>query len=374
MEDLALISSRAEASSLLNGMEFKSIYEFEEFSEEMLRKYIVDKECIKTIAASKAFSFEIMFLKKIEGTFLEDFTKYFFNNFSLAVEHHKSDVIKIYLESDLLINEALVGYQDSASLNSSVNTENQRRLTKSAFNMFGDIIESSLYPQLNLLYKVFALSKDSSIYGDDKILTNGKIVSSLVESSELFKHVLKDILHNVPLNQWRNISNHSSYSYNKETSSVNCNYGHNNSRSVTLEFEELVDLLKSIDTIQILLKTCLELSSMMLRIKESIGIHEKRYELTEETILSQIGNMFAVLSYEIRDIEKNKSHWKINIIDQRSLGKAKFREFGKELIPYLACMYDLYGLLIDIEVFDIKGRTFQKMSLATKNNSRSIAK
>jgi hypothetical protein len=84
--------------------------------------------------------------------------------------------------------------------------------------------------------------------------------------------------------------------------------------------------------------------------------------------------MFAVLNYEIRDIEKSKSHWKINIIDQRSLGKAKFREFGKELAPYLACMYNLHSLVIDIEVFDINGRTFQKMSLATKDNSRSIAK
>ena len=374
MEDLALISGRSEASSLLNGMKFKSIYEFEKFSEEILRKYIVDKECIKIIATSKAFSFEVIFLKKIEGTCLEDFTKYFFNNFLLAVEHHRSDVIKLYLENDLFIHEALIGYQDSASLNSSINTENQRILTKSAFNMFGDIIESSLYPQLNLLYKVFALSKSSGLYGDNKTLTNGEVVSNLVESSGFFKHVLKDILHKVPLNQWRNISNHSSYSYNKETNSVNCNYGNNNSRSVTLEFEDLIDLSKSIDTIQILLKTCLELSGMMLRNKDSIGIDEKRYELTEETILSQIGNMFAVLSYEIRDIEKNKSHWKINIIDQRSLGKAKFREFGKELIPYLTCMYDLHSLLIDIEVFDMKGRTFQKMSLATKDNPRLIAK
>ncbi|WP_421849325.1 hypothetical protein [Marinomonas sp.] len=292
----------------------------------------------------------------------------------MAVEHHKSYVVKLYLENDFLIHEALIGYQDSAALNSSINTENKRRFTKSAFNMLGDIIESSLYPQLNLLYRIFALSKESSIYGDNKTLTNGKIVSNLVESSEFFKYVLKDILHDVPLNQWRNISNHSSYSYNKETNSINCNYGQNNSKSVTLEFEGLINLSKYIDTIQILLKTCLELSGMILRIKDSIGIDEKRYEITEESILSQIGNMFAVLSYEIRDIEKNKSHWKINIIDQGSLGKSKFREFGKELTPFLACMYDLHGLLIDIEVFDINGRTFQKMSLVYKDNPRSVAK
>ncbi|WP_421849322.1 hypothetical protein [Marinomonas sp.] len=67
MENLALIKGLSEASRLLNGMKFKSIYDFEKFSEEILRKFIVDKECIKVIASSKAFSFEVMFLKKMKA-------------------------------------------------------------------------------------------------------------------------------------------------------------------------------------------------------------------------------------------------------------------------------------------------------------------
>lgn len=365
MEDKALIYAKSEASYLLQGITFQSISEFELFSFELLNEYIIDKDRLADIVNSKSFACEVMFLKWANGTVFEDFVNFFFKNLRTAQKFHSDDTVKCYVDFDLKFHEALVSYQDSAamSLVNATSLENKRTMVKSAFNSIGDIIESSLYPQLNLLYRILTCSKDSCLYSNNTDLNSGKIVSELIDSSEVIEAVLKRLLSNVPLNQWRNISNHSSYQYDKASDSIFCEYGTNNNNSVTLKYEELWELFKSIDCIQILLKTCLELSSFELVEMKRNVIDDERYEVTRESIMSQIGNLLAVLNYDVLSVEKILNQWKINISDVSSLGVIKFRELGSELIPYFAYMYKYHGIIMELEIFDIKGRTFQKMSL-----------
>jgi hypothetical protein len=363
MDDKFLVNSKIEASYLLQGGTFESIAEFDLFSFEVLSKYIQDKERIRDIVSSKAFAFEVMFIKWANGTIFEDFIDFFFENLRTALKYHKDEILKFYVELDLNIHEALVSYQDSAAIARTTNLENKRTIVKSGFSSLGDIIESSLYPQLKLLYSVLTCSKDSSLYGNKTNFSNGKIVSELIDSSEIIEDVLKKLLSDVSLNQWRNISNHSSYKYNKNSNSIFCEYGTNNNNSVTLTYEEFFELFKSIDCIQLLLKACLELSATELSVKKKITSDDEHYELTKESIMSQIGNVLAVLNYDVLSVDKILNQWKINITDVSSLGTAKFQELGNELIPYFMCMYKVHGVMMELEAFDTKGRTFQKMSL-----------
>lgn len=363
MDDKFLINSQREASYLLKGVEFGSVAEFDLFSAEVLSKYINDERRIKDIVSCKSFAFEVMFIKWAKGTVYEDFIDLFFKNLRVALEYHKDEIRTFYAEFDLQIHEALVSYQDSAVLADTAHLENRRTIVKSGFSSLGEIVESSLYPQLQLVYRILTCSKESSLYGNKTNFSNGKVVSELIDSSDIIEAVFKTLLRGVPLNQWRNISNHSSYKYNKNSDSIFCEYGNNNNSSVTLKYEDFFELFKSIDCIQILLKTCLELSSTELAVKKDVTTDDEHYELTIESIMSQIGNVFAVLNYDVLGVDKILNQWKIKITDVRSLGKAKFRELGNELIPYFICMYKVHGVMMELEIFDTKGRTFQKMSL-----------
>jgi len=367
MDDKFLTNSQMEASNLLQGVKFESIAEFDVFSFEVLSKYIHDKSRLKDIVNSKAFAFEVMFIKWAKGTVYEDFIDFFFENLRVALVYHKDEIRRFYVEFDLRIHEALVSYQDSAALADTAHLENKRTIVKSGFSSLGEIVESSLYPQLQLVYRILTCSKESSLYGNKTNFSSGKVISELIDSSDILDAVFKKLLRGVPLNQWRNISNHSSYKYNKNSDSIFCEYGSNNNSSVTLKYEDFFELFKSIDCIQILLKTCLELSSTELEVKKEVTTDDEHFELTKESIMSQIGNVLAVLNYDVLGVDKILNQWKIKITDVRSLGKVKFQELGNELIPYFICMYKVHGLMMELEVFDTKGRTFQKMSLGDYN-------
>lgn len=363
MDNKFLVNSKREASYLLQEVKFESIAEFDLFSFKVLSKYIQDEKRIRDIVSSKSFAFEVMFIKWINGTIFEDCLDFFFENLITALEYHKDEVLNFYVEFDLNVHEALVSYQDSATLASTAHLENKRTIVKSGFSLLGDIVESSLYPQLKLFYRVLTLSKDSSLYGNTTNFSNGKVVSELIDSSEVLDALFKKLLRDVPLNQWRNISNHSSYKYDKSSDSIFCEYGSNNNQSVTLKYEEFFELFKYIDCIHLFLKTCLQLSSAELDVKKEIISNDEIYELTKESIMSQIGNVLAILNYDVLSIGKTLNQWKINITDTSSLGVDKFRELGNELIPYFVCMYKVHGVMMELEIFDTKGRTFQKMSI-----------
>jgi len=373
MDDTFLSESKREASALLRGDTFGSIAEFDLHSIDLLNKYIKDKGSLKFIVSSKAFAYEVMFINGVKGTIFEDFMDLFFTNLNFALEDHKEDVLQYYVELDLNIHEALINYQDSAAIINVTNLENKRTIVKSGFTSLGDIIESSLYPQLELVYRVLTYSKGSSLYLNKNNFKKGKIVDELINSSEVIEAVLRQLLNGVALNHWRNISCHSSYKYNKTSDSIFCEFGTKNDKSVSLAYEEFFELIKSIDSIQILLKTCLELSSVELGVKKEIVSDDERYELTKESIMSQIGNALAILNYDVMSVEKILNQWKINIVDISSLGITKFREFGNELIPYFVCMYQVHGIVMELEVFDTKGRTFQRMSLGDISN-KNLAK
>ncbi|MCJ0815238.1 hypothetical protein, partial [Vibrio vulnificus] len=112
-----LINSKREASFLMQGLKFESISEFDLFSFEVLSKYIHGKERIEDIVSSKSFAFEVMFIKWANGTVFIDFMDFFFTNLRVALEHHEEEVLKLYINCDLGIHEALVSYQDSALMN-----------------------------------------------------------------------------------------------------------------------------------------------------------------------------------------------------------------------------------------------------------------
>lgn len=364
MNDDFIIRSKQEASFLLNGRKFKSVFEFDMFAREVLSKYIRRKDKLDNIVSTKLFTYEIMFVEWADGTVFKDFIDFFFVNLRVALEHHREDVLELYIKSDLDIHEALVSYQDSAVM-SSMTVNNKRTKVKAGFNSLGDMIECSLYPQLRLVYGVLTLSKDSSLYGKKDNPSNGKMVSELIESSEVMEATLRTILFNVSLNQWRNISNHASYKYVKSSDSVLCKYGSNNNQTVSFQYHQLRELLKAIDCIQILLKVCSELPNYELDVKKHTDNTNEGYELTKESLMSHVGNVLAILDYEVFSVDKVLNNWKINVTDLNSLGISAFRELAGELAPYFLCIYKLHGVFIELEVYDIKGQTFQKMSLDT---------
>ena len=140
MDDKFLVNSKKETSSLLQGRSFESLAEFDLYSFEVLSKYVQDKERIRDIVSSKSFAFEVIFIKWTKGTIFEDFIDFFFKNLRTALKYHKNEVLKFYVELDLNIHEALVSYQDSAALASTMNLENKRTVIKSGFTLSGRIV------------------------------------------------------------------------------------------------------------------------------------------------------------------------------------------------------------------------------------------
>lgn len=226
--------------------------------------------------------------------------------------------------------------------------------------MMGDTIESTHYLLLRFVYNTLTLSDKSPIFNKDRNISHGKIISELLNIEHL-DILLSKNLNNIPLNQWRNISQHSSYKYNSEKGDIICSYGKNS--FIKIMPNELEELMAKLNILQQWLKIAFDFTC--LEFMDSIKIPIKKLKITNESLLSQLGNILPLNGYSVLGIDKTLDHWAVKIKDNNNLGIEGFKSSIDLFSPILKGFH-LNNIKLTIELFNINEKSIQKLYLETK--------
>ncbi|ELB2850416.1 hypothetical protein R8O04_23180 [Vibrio sp. 2094] len=323
-------------------------------------KYIKNTTAVNHMIDSGSHAYELStILKMSNSVWFASALDYFCSAFRSAMLHHPEEVISIVEECYTKVHHSLANYHDAFFLQNYESLTQTRLKVRAYFRMLGDTLESVHFPHIQFMYQVLTKVPDSVLYGRKLQVSNGKAVSELLEINE-FRLALEGSLKNVSLSQWRNISHHSSYHYDTTRDLVICTYGNDN--KVELTFNELETLMVDFDTIQALLKICVDFPLM-----DFLGSFEfdSSLELTVETLLSQLGNTLALNSYTLIGIDKVLNSWTINIEDTGMRGVKGFKSNGPMFFPYIGLLSEK-GINVTLELFTPAGTSIQKAMVQSK--------
>lgn len=338
--------------SSLTSLEFSNL-SFVHFS-----SYLENKKIIPKILNNGSYTYELSIIWKMKNeAWFTDSLKYFLSHARNAFKHKKSEFIDSIESYYPKIHEALENHHDTCFIYKENSDLQNREIIRSYFRMIGDMIESTHYLLLRFVYNTLILSDKSPIFKRDKNISYGKVVFELL-NIDFFDYLLRENLKGISLNQWRNISQHSSYKYNHEKSEVICTYGKGS--FISLNVSEVKDLIIKLNTLQKWLKIAFDFT--YLEFIESINIYEKNLKITNESLLSQLGNILPLNNYSILDIDKILDNWTIKIKDNDRLGVEVFRESLRLFHPILIGFH-LNKIRLTIELFNVNGDSIHKLYL-----------
>ncbi|HHF3148113.1 TPA: hypothetical protein ACPJ10_004612 [Vibrio diabolicus] len=323
-------------------------------------RYIKNTTAVNYMVDSGSHAYELStILKMSNSVWFSSALDYFCSAFRSAMLQHPEEVIAIVEECYTKVHHSLANYHDAFFLQNHESVTQKRLKVRAYFRMLGDTLESVHFPHIQFMYQVLTKVPDSVLYGRKLKVSNGKAVSELLEINE-FRFALEGSLKNVSLSQWRNISHHSSYHYDTSRDIVSCTYGNDNKVEIT--FNEFETLMVDFDTIQALLKICVDFPLM-----DFLGSFEfdTSLELTVETLLSQLGNVLALNSYTLIGIDKVLNSWTINIEDTGMRGVKGFKSNGPMFFPYIGLLSDK-GINVTLELFTPTGTSIQKAMVQSK--------
>ena len=126
---------------------------------------------------------------------------------------------------------------------------------RETFREAGSIIEAGIYPFIKQAYHLISISKGKQKTIEDvEKLKFGQIVNELGQNAVL-REVYYPLPYSIPISQWRNIAQHSSFEYVNSTESVICKYGIvPNAKELTMNYKELAWLLDIVNKIHALHK------------------------------------------------------------------------------------------------------------------------
>lgn len=338
-----------------------TVLEFETLSFFHFSNYLKNKKIIPAILNNGNYTYELSIIWKMENeAWFTNPLQYFLSHARNAFENNRSEFIESIESYYPTVHESLENYHDTCFLYNGNHGLQNREIARNYFRMMGDMIESTHYLLLRFVYNTLTFSNKSEIFKKDKNISFGKIVSDLI-NIEHFNFLLKENLNNIPLNQWRNISQHSSYRYDSKRGEVICTYGKNS--SINIKLNDLENLIIKLNILQQWLKICFEFT--YLEFMDSITLPPKILKVSNESLLSQLGNILPLNGYSILDVNKILDHWTIKIKDNNGLGIEGFKNSLELFSPILKGFY-LNKIKLTVELFNINEESIQKLYLESK--------
>ena len=327
-----------------------------------LSTFILNPKVVSMLIDTSNNSYELNRLFQMKGSaWYSGAILSFCNLFREAIKFNRSAVIDMVENGYPSVHESLENYHDSYFLQNQGISENPRHVVRAYFRMMGDTIESVHFPHIQFIYKITTMAPSSPLYGRSLDVSNGKAVSELLDHGN-FHVPLKENLHDISLNQWRNISSHSSYKYENNTKSIICSYG--NKGEKTLDFNELKGIMVNLDVLQAMLKTCVEFP--ILEFMQEFNLLPT-LEVTEEAIFSQLGTSLPIHGYKFKGVKKNQKDWIIQVEDTRNRDPELFSKDSQAFLhPVLMLRHN--GINAKIEFFDTSGKSVKELFFQVGDN------
>ncbi|RTE65268.1 hypothetical protein EH243_12570 [Amphritea opalescens] len=338
--------------------------EFNSLAFKTLNRFIDNKEIVSKMMDIGSHNWELSLILEMEKEpWFSESLLYLTRSLRSTMIKNKEKGISIIEQMYPSIHESLACYHDSFFLQQGVNSQNPRHTVRAYFRMLGDTVESTHKPLALLIYRMISCDPSNQLYGRPEVVSFGKAVSSLLEINQL-EVVYKTQLYGVSLSQWRNIAQHSGYQYNKVSKTITCIYGLNNSQTVHLTVEQLLELLFALNKLQALQK--IAVSFCMIEFMEEIQFDKYgRIELTIETIISQIGNGIGLEGFKVLSVNNDRGSCVFKIEDTANKGLVPFKQMVNRLSHFMGMLKET-GHDPVFELFTLNGKKLTEARVMTK--------
>jgi len=226
---------------------------FDEFE-----KYVVDKDCLRQVIDCGLFHYDyVQYRDFMKGTLFED-------GINVIIEVCRNAFLADSTRTSLgmkngyaNISKGFASYTQFALLQTPIQEiERFDLLVKAAFQMIGEWIENSLKPY------VFFLNEMCRIIQNKPSLQAklGVALDALMAYNDVFCGLYKGLLLDVSASQWRNIADHNDYVIKGDV--IEIQYGSTDRISKIVSRDDLMCVIKTIDTLLYMHKTAFTLLSI----------------------------------------------------------------------------------------------------------------
>jgi hypothetical protein len=229
---------------------------------------------------------------------------------------NKKLAVSIIERSYPKIHESLNSWHDAYFLNNVDRKNNQRHFVRACFRHLGDTVESVHYPHIECIHELLSNINVLGIPPKNKRGDFGSIISALIQLDKL-KFIYRDNLHDIPLNQWRNIAQHSSYAINKESGLIVCVYG-NGRHKIEITSDEIYNLLCRLNDLHSLQKIALDL--FLCEFMDDINFNSNDTIISLETIFGGILNNINVYGFHLKSMKNTSGFYQFELVDINESG------------------------------------------------------
>ncbi|WP_212515000.1 hypothetical protein [Acinetobacter soli] len=319
---------------------------FQEKMYSTFKKYIDNEKIIFFAIHGNTHTWEISVLWELEDeVWFQEAFDFLMSALNKALKNNRDQGLRYLEKESPKFFRALETWHENFYLSDFEKIKDKKHKVRALFRMLGDSIESTHKPLIEFIYGLISI--DNIFFKNSKSF--GSKVNDFIHNEKL-KIVYKEKLLHVPLSQWRNIAQHSSYIYDANKKNIKCLYGNNNEKEINISIDDLYQILSHLNIVQALHKIAIEF--LFLEYLEDIDWGEK--DVNIETLCSQIGHALALSSYKIKEIKKHKKSFVINVIDLNCEGILNFKKIIFEQSSILMMMKDM-GYIVQIHLFDIDG-------------------
>ncbi len=348
----------AKLKSDLGEEEFKSV------AFQTLNRFIDNEEMVSKVMSIGTHNWELSLILEMEKEpWFSESLLYLTRSLRSTMIENKEKGVSIIEQMYSRIQESLACWHDAFFLQQDVNSRNPRHTVRAYFRMLGDMVESTHKPHTLLIYRMLSCDPLNPLYGRSEAVSFGKAVSSLLEINELVS-MYKSKLFDVSLSQWRNIAQHSNYQFNKRSEIITCTYGLNNTRTVNLTVEQLLELLLVLNKLQGLQK--IVVSFCMIEFMKDIQFDKYgEIEVTIETIISQLGNGIGLEGFKVLSVTNDAGLCVFKIEDTANKGLVSFKQMVNSMAHFMAMLKET-GHEPVFELFNLHGKKLTEARVMTR--------
>ncbi len=299
----------------------------------LFKAYVENEDRLRKAVDLGVFHYDYVKYKSLfENTLFEDGLRLIVSLSSEASTNDPEKFKNIWKESYPQISKGFANYTQMCLLGM-FDLEMSRKdlVVKRAFQIIGDQIENTFKPFIFLLNELRCIVQRKKSC-QQKL---GVAVNAMLGFSEILRALYSDMLLGVSISQWRNIADHGTYDYQKE--SIEIIYGSINKFKKQISMQELVLVLKVIDALLYMHKTAHTLITL-----DRIEWYQRENSYTmnsEETwqdnVVAQIVETSFAYGLELKELKKSGVNWDIALNNQHVQSKEELQQFFSIIATFL---------------------------------------
>lgn len=314
--------------------------EFVKISRSLLMRFIGDVALVDKVIESDFLLWECAVLFEMkDDIWLQDKCMFIMERFNSAKQISAEKVKRSLTEWFKKIHDAHLNYSEIFHIEKTTAFLPPRLYIKQAFRQLGDMLEGSFSIYIRQVYDLLKIIHDDKLLNSSTKSSFGQLVADLCKIPE-FKNIYKESLFNVPISQWRNISQHIDYHFNQDTNLIDCCYGPSSKRKyVSISLDSLSGLMAKCTSIYVIHKICLSMFS--LKNMHLLCISDFEEYIDDDSLSSTILAIFESNGFEISSFSNSDFPWKICVINSFEKDFYDFRDVVKKVTKATALRKDV---------------------------------